>query len=202
MYSANGHLSVLQPKKLLEALLTQAILEVGPPFPCPQEHTINGQHTSWCLKPGWHFTNQLAHPRVGVGSWGPWSVAVNSPALRSPPCLWFLPESPDQAGRGCPKAVAWRAEGKNVALWPGFFEPPSIDPVGVHTLSSQTLAQEPGKQWHLGPSSSGKQKQTHTGHPALSRGPNSQLCQEEKPALTPRSQEQIPQETQELGVPW
>lgn len=79
--------------------------KIGSAFSFPTATAKNGQHTSWCQQQGWDFTNQVARPRVGVGSWGPRSMAINSPALRSPP-ISFLPDSPDQARRGWPKAVA------------------------------------------------------------------------------------------------
>lgn len=97
--SANEHLSTLKPEKLLEPLLTRAVPELGPPSPIPQEHAINGQHTSCCPKQSLDYTNQLACTTVGVGSWGPQSVAINSPALKPPPCSDFGLSHPTRQGR-------------------------------------------------------------------------------------------------------
>lgn len=112
--SANEHLSTLKPEKLLEPLLTRAVPELGPPSPIPQEHAINGQHTSCCPKQSLDYTNQLACTTVGVGSWGPQSVAINSPALKPPPCSDFSLSHPTRQGR-----VAFGPGELWARTWPG-----------------------------------------------------------------------------------
>lgn len=70
MCSTNEHLSTLKPEKLLP-LLTQAVPELDPPAPFPQEHAINGQHTSWYSVQGLDFTNQWPAPGWGWGRAAP-----------------------------------------------------------------------------------------------------------------------------------
>lgn len=132
---ANEHLSTLKPDKLLESSLTQAILELGPPSLFPQEHAINGQHNGWCPKQGLDFTNQLACPRVGVGFWGPQSMAINSLALRLPLCSDFCMSHLTRQGGAAQRQ--WPGELRAPwPLWPAFLRlqgetswcPPSPQP--------------------------------------------------------------------------
>lgn len=87
--SANEHLSTLKPEKLLRAPAHPGHPRSKSCISFPAETYYKWTAHQLVPKTGLGFHKPIGLPRVWVGARGPQSVAINSPALRPPPCSDF-----------------------------------------------------------------------------------------------------------------
>ena len=109
--------------------------------------------------------------------------------LRPPPCSDFCLSHPPRQGRAAQRR--WPGE-LRAGPWPAFLRLQGQSPLLSTPSPAKPLAQEPGNTVICGPfllRDAETVTYTHTGYPAPSRGPDSQLCRGEEPALTPGGQE-------------
>lgn len=174
MCSTNEHLSTLKPENLLESLLTHpGHSRTGSSLSFPTRTCYKWIAYQLALNTGLGF-----HKPMGVGSWGPRSVTINSPALSLPLCSdFYLSHS-----AGCLKAMAWKAEDTTMdGPVASILETPRIEQLVSTPTPAKILAQKLDKAVTHGPFLFREAViDINTAH---SQSSKSQLSQGEKPGV-------------------